>query len=113
MADRTGLSPSTIHDLLKVKYGPSSATCIKLADFFKVDPDVVLELAGHRPRRKEEELPDFHAYISRKFIGNPKLQRALVATYEAIQSALEEEERRIQESRRRIPPGRQKPEEGG
>lgn len=65
------------------------------------------DLLLHPHPLPEPELPDFHIYVSRKFIGNPKLQRALVATYEAIQAAWEEEERRIQESRRRTRPGRE------
>ena len=38
---------------------------------------------------RPEELPDFHVYISRKFEGNPRLQRSLVQVYEALRSVEE------------------------
>ncbi len=91
VAEYTGISPSTVHNIIVGKYVPKPATCIKLAEYFRVDSDVVLELAGHRPPRREDDLPDFHMYISRKFGNDPRLQRALIAAYEAIRSVEEEQ----------------------
>lgn len=98
VAQYTGISVSTISNTVRGIYIPNPANCVRLAEYFKVDPDYVLQLAGHRPQRyREEELPDFHIYVSRKFRNNPRLQRALVAAYEALTEAREEEERRIRE----------------
>jgi DNA-binding XRE family transcriptional regulator len=92
VAEYTGLSPSTIHNIIVGKYLPSSATAVKLAEYFRVDPDVALELAGHRPPRPDE-LPSFHAYVSLKFKNKPALQRSLIKVYEAFREYEAELER--------------------
>ncbi|MCL5265509.1 MAG: helix-turn-helix domain-containing protein [Chloroflexi bacterium] len=97
----------SVGNWLKAKHLPEPRNIIKIAEYFKVDPDQVLEVAGYRPR-KTETFPEFHIYVSRKFEGNPRLQRALIAAFEAIVGGREEEEERIREARKRIRPGRQK-----
>lgn len=51
-ADQTGVSPQVAYRWLapdaRYRIIPSPASCIKIALVFGVDPDVVLELAGHR-----------------------------------------------------------------
>jgi CheY-like chemotaxis protein len=45
---QAGLSPNTLYQLLKhPKVKPNPDTCRKLADFFGVEPLLVLEMAGH------------------------------------------------------------------
>ena len=92
------VSHVSVGNWLKGTYLPEVPNIIKIARYFKVDPDYLLELVGYRPRPYHEEaLPDFHIYVSRKFRNNPRLQRALVAAYEALTEAREEEERKMRE----------------
>ncbi len=107
VADRIDVSPSTISALIRGIYKPSSTTCRKLAEYFKVDPDIVLEMGGHRSSKTVEELPDFHIYISRKFKGNHKLQRALEMAYEALTSIEEERQEKREKRRRATEPKRE------
>jgi transcriptional regulator with XRE-family HTH domain len=48
LSRRMAISSGRISEWLTGKRIPSSASCIRLADVFEVDPDVVLTLAGHR-----------------------------------------------------------------
>lgn len=89
VAEYTGLSPSTISNIVAGKHVPEPSTCLKLAEYFKVDPDLVLEMAGHRPSTPNN-LPDFHRYVARYFKDSPEYQRALIAAYEAIRKAQDE-----------------------
>ncbi len=119
VAEYTGLSPSTISNIVAGKHVPEPSTCIKIAEYFKVDPDLVLELAGHRPPEPADDLPDFEMYISRRFRDNPALQRALIAAYEAIVSVQEERRQRVEalereiEEMRRDAAARKRREDGG
>ena len=44
-----GVGTGRVSEWLSGKRRPSPASCLKLADVFDADPDVVLALAGHRP----------------------------------------------------------------
>ena len=48
LSRRMDVSSGRISEWTNGKRQPSSASCIRLADVFDVDPDVVLTLAGHR-----------------------------------------------------------------
>lgn len=57
-------------------------------------------LTGERP--EERPLPEFHAYVSRKFRDNPAAMReALIKVYEAWQSVLQEEAERQRKAEER------------
>src|SRR3954470_4506219 len=48
LSRRMGVSSGRVSEWIGGKRRPSSASSIRLADVFDVDPDVVLTLAGHR-----------------------------------------------------------------
>jgi transcriptional regulator with XRE-family HTH domain len=48
LSRRMDVSSGRISEWISGKRIPSSASCLRLADVFDVDPDVVLTLAGHR-----------------------------------------------------------------
>ncbi|MDA8186647.1 MAG: helix-turn-helix transcriptional regulator [Dehalococcoidales bacterium] len=90
LAHKAGITQSHISQMESGKRPNATlATVGKLAAALGVSID---DLLIHPRPYREEELPDFHMYVSRKFRNNPRLQRALVAAYEALTEAREEEE---------------------
>ena len=48
LARRSGIGSGRISEWMTGKNRPNPESCLRLADVFNVDPDIVLTLAGHR-----------------------------------------------------------------
>lgn len=124
LAERVGIERSYIGHIESGKTQlPSREVLAALAKALDTDVQDLLVAAGYLPRRDDQDLPDFHMYLSRRFHNNPKLQRALIAAYEAMLSIQEErgerantladeieKTRRIAEERRRSREAQGEPE---
>lgn len=86
IAEYSGLTRSYI-SLLEIGQiaNPSAEKLIRLAKALHVTPEVLFLAAGYVAEEQAPDLPDFYTYVSRKFSDNPRLQRALIGTYEAVQ----------------------------
>lgn len=105
----SGLSPTTIHRLVtEPERTPDPETCHKLAQFFKVDPDYVLAMAGHRiaqvPPERRDYSPEVLQLMDTIASLPPELQVAAVRitrrTIEDLEDVVsqyaEEEEKRLE-----------------
>ena len=93
-----GLSEGTIWNILNhPESNPRPDTCLKLADYFKVDPDYLLYLAGHRPQRLPPPIPaGLYHTILRVNRMPPQIQGKVVAMLNAIvENLLNVEEIRV------------------
>lgn len=63
LARRMGVGSGRISEWIGGKRIPSSASCIRLADVFDADPDVVLTIAGHRVATEPLSPDDPHARV--------------------------------------------------
>jgi transcriptional regulator with XRE-family HTH domain len=52
---QTGILPSVINRWGRGEYGPNANSCVKIANALGVDPQFVMELAGHKPRQRVPE----------------------------------------------------------
>lgn len=90
LAVKAGVNQSYISKLEKGERKTASLAAVgKLAAALRVP---VAELLVQTRPGKPNELPEFHAYISRKFPDDPRLRQALASVYDAIKSVEEEEE---------------------
>jgi transcriptional regulator with XRE-family HTH domain len=55
LARQTGILPSVINRWKRGEYGPNANSCVKIANALGVDPQFVMELAGHEPRQRVPE----------------------------------------------------------
>jgi transcriptional regulator with XRE-family HTH domain len=102
LATYTGLSSSGVSKLRLGQRNPEPETILKLADYFKVDPDWLLVLAGHRrPLTTERdwemvEDPELRVWLSAKNINRlaPASRRAILSIIQADVGEQEEEEER-------------------
>ena len=93
-----GLGSTTIHLLLAhPDRTPDTDTCLKLAEWAKVDPDYLLFLAGHRPQRLPPPIPaTLHHTILRINRMPPQIQSKVIAMMNAIvENLLNVEEIRV------------------
>ncbi len=103
LAKAINVAPSYIGHIESDRRRPSRDIIKQLAGVLGTSVQDLLAAAGYLPPPRKpgeyapEELPDFSIYVSRKFHGNKKLQKALISAYEAIRSIEEEQE----EKRRR------------
>ncbi len=111
--ERRGIKPSQLAAVLEVNHVsvanwlkgkniPESHNVIKMAEYFKVDPDYVLQLAGHRPAREAGELEMLNpelTLVMRKLARLSKESQELVLNI--VTPILEREEREEKERRKR------------
>jgi transcriptional regulator with XRE-family HTH domain len=85
VAEYSGLTRSYI-SLLEIGQisHPSAEKLIRLARALHVNPETLFLAAGYVAEEQAPDLPDFYTYVSRKFSDNPRMQRALIGTYEAV-----------------------------
>lgn len=57
VAIATGFRPASISNWIHGKRRPSAASLVTLADVLMLDPDELLEMAGHRPRFVTDDDP--------------------------------------------------------
>ncbi|MDA8216109.1 MAG: helix-turn-helix domain-containing protein [Dehalococcoidales bacterium] len=84
---------------------------LKLSTLNKIARALGVRPQDLMPGLSEDDLPDFHMYISRKFADNPRLRRALIAAYEALESVREERGERVRGLDEEIERTRRKAEE--
>lgn len=65
LARRSGIRQPMIHRWLKGEWGPSANSAFALANGLGLDPEYVLEVAGHRPRPRTPESTELRQLTSR------------------------------------------------
>ena len=90
---------------LKGKHLPESGNAIKVADYFRVDTDFVLELAGHRRAQREAldlASPELRLVLRKVATLPPEDQRLIL---DIVRPIIERDERLRKERERRKPGG--------
>lgn len=88
MSQQAGLDEGTIAHIVSGRRGADVEVCVKLADFLKVDPCYLLELAERIPSRNNEERPEW----VRNVIFRLNTQDYSKKTIEIIQAILDQED---------------------